>query len=40
MTQNVLKSFAFFCLLILAATACKDRDAEKNCAVRKPPCGP
>lgn len=32
MTQNVLRSFAFFCLLILAATACKDRDAEKKIA--------
>jgi hypothetical protein len=32
MTQNVLRSFALFCLLILAATACKDRDAEKKIA--------
>jgi hypothetical protein len=32
MTQNVFRSVAFFCLLILAATACKDRDAEKKIA--------
>jgi hypothetical protein len=32
MTQNVLRSFALFCLLIIAATACKDRDAEKKIA--------
>ena len=32
MTQNVLRSFAFFCLLVVAATACKDRDAEKKIA--------
>ena len=32
MKQNVLKSFLFFGLLILLATACKDRDAEKKIA--------
>ena len=32
MRQNVLRSFAFFCMLLLAATACKDRDAEKKIA--------
>ena len=32
MTQNVLKSFVFFALLILLAAACKDRDAEKKIA--------
>jgi hypothetical protein len=32
MAQNVLRSFAFFCLLAVAATACKDRDAEKKIA--------
>jgi hypothetical protein len=32
MTKNVLKSFVFFSLLILLATACKDRDAEKKIA--------
>jgi hypothetical protein len=32
MRQNVLRSFAFFCLLLLSATACKDRDAEKKIA--------
>ena len=32
MRQNVLKSFVFFGLLILLATACKDRDAEKKIA--------
>ena len=32
MRQNVLRSFAFFCMLLMAATACKDRDAEKKIA--------
>jgi Protein of unknown function (DUF1573) len=32
MAQNVLRSFAFFCLVAVAATACKDRDAEKKIA--------
>ena len=32
MKQNVLKSFVFFGLLVLLATACKDRDAEKKIA--------
>lgn len=32
MTKHVLKSFVFFGLLILLATACKDRDAEKKIA--------
>ena len=32
MIKNVLKSFAFFGLLMLLATACKDRDAEKKIA--------
>lgn len=32
MKQNVLRSFAFFSMLLLAATACKDRDAEKKIA--------
>ena len=32
MKRNVLKSFLFFGLLILLATACKDRDAEKKIA--------
>ena len=32
MIQNVLKSFTFFAMLLLLATACKDRDAEKKIA--------
>ena len=32
MTQKFLKSFAFFAMLLLLATACKDRDAEKKIA--------
>lgn len=32
MTQKLLKSFAFFAMLLLLATACKDRDAEKKIA--------
>jgi len=32
MTQNVLKSFLFFALIAMLATACKDRDAEKKIA--------
>jgi len=32
MIKNVLKSFVFFGLLVLLATACKDRDAEKKIA--------
>lgn len=32
MKQNVLKSFVFFGLLVLLATGCKDRDAEKKIA--------
>ena len=32
MKQNILKSFVFFGLLVLLATACKDRDAEKKIA--------
>jgi hypothetical protein len=32
MTQRALRSFVFFALLIVLATACKDRDAEKKIA--------
>lgn len=32
MINNVLKSFVFFGLLLVLATACKDRDAEKKIA--------
>jgi hypothetical protein len=32
MTQKLMKSFAFFAMLLLLATACKDRDSEKKIA--------
>ena len=32
MRHTIFRSFVFFCLLIVLATACKDRDAEKKIA--------